>query len=77
MAKGKITYDPFGFDKKEEGKEGKEDNKDYIRHTFLIREEYLQNMRAYAYWERLSQKQLLEVMLTDFFKDKKIKPIPQ
>jgi len=74
MAKGKIAYDPFGFDKKEEGKE---DNGDYIRHTFLIRGECLQNMRAYAYWERLSQKQLLEVMLTDFFKDKKIKPIPQ
>ncbi len=73
MAKGKITYDPFGFDKKEESKEG---NRDYIRHTFLIREESLKNMRAYAYWERLSQKDLLEEILSAYFKDKKIKELP-
>ena len=76
MAKEKIAYDPFGFDKKEKQLKEEKENKDFIRHTFLIREEFLNKMRAYAYWERLSQKDLLEEILSIYFKDKKIKELP-
>lgn len=76
MAKEKIAYDPFGFDKKENPAKEEKENKDFIRHTILIREEFLNKLRAYAYWERLSQKDLMEEILSTYFKDKKIKELP-
>jgi len=75
MAKKKLEYDPFGLEK-ESLKEAKE-NKDFIRHTFLMKVELLNKMRAYGYWERLSQKDLLGEILSAYFKDKKIKELPE
>lgn len=76
MGKEKIAYDPFGFNKKEDQAKEEQENKDFIRHTFLIREEFLNKLRAYAYWERLSQKDLMEEILLTYFKDKKVKELP-
>lgn len=47
------------------------------RATFIIKKEYARKLKAYAYWERLTVKEIMEEMLADFFKDKKVRNIPK
>lgn len=49
---------------------------DLIRATFILRQEYLEKIKAYAYWERLQIKDVFDDMCEQFFKDKKIRSIP-
>ncbi len=71
----KIKYDPFGNTIKEiKRKTDIED--DYIRQTYVIKREYVNKLKDKAYWDRISQKEILDGILKDYFKDKNIKPIP-
>lgn len=47
------------------------------RATFIIKKEYAQKLKAYAYWERLTVKEIMEEMLANYFKDKKVRSIPK
>ena len=48
----------------------------YTRATFIIREEYLEKIKAQAYWERKEIKQVIEEILEKHLEGKKIKSIP-
>lgn len=50
---------------------------DLIRATFILKQEYLEKIKAYAYWERLQIKEVFDDMCEQFFKDKVVLPIPQ
>lgn len=48
-----------------------------IRATFILRQEYLEKIKSYAYWERLQIKDVFDEMCEQFFKNKKIRSIPE
>jgi len=50
---------------------------DLTRATFIMKQEYLDKIKAYAYWERLQIKDVLDDMCEQFFKLKKIRSIPK
>ena len=45
----------------------------YTRFTVIVKEDLIQNFKDYAYWERLSIKDVMEQAITEYLKDKKIK----
>lgn len=47
------------------------------RATFIINQDYLEKIKAYAYWERLQIKDVLDDMCKQFFSDKKVRSIPE
>ncbi len=71
----KIKYDPFGDTIKEIKRKSDIEN-DYIRQTFVVKKEYVNKLKCLAYWERITQKEILDKILRNFFKDKIIKQIP-
>ena len=71
----KLKYDPFGNTIKK-SVEKTEIEDDYIRQTYIIKKEYANKLKDKAYWDRASQKEILDEILKDYFKDKNIKPIP-
>ncbi len=62
----KISYDPFNM--KVEDVSQKEEPKEFTRHTFVIRSKHLDNIKTAAYWQRLSQKAVLDRILEEYFK---------
>jgi len=50
---------------------------DLIRATFILKQDYLEKIKAYAYWERLQIKDVFDDMCEQFFKDKKVRSIPE
>jgi hypothetical protein len=46
------------------------------RQTYVLSNELVEKVRAYAYWERLEIKQVINAALTEYFADKKVKPHP-
>lgn len=52
-------------------------NEELIRATFILRQEYLEKIKAYAYWERLQIKEVFDEICDQFFKNKKVRSIPQ
>ncbi len=71
----KLKYDPFGNTIKEV-KRKPDIEEDYIRQTYVIKREYVNKLKDKAYWDRASQKEILDGILENYFKDKNIKPIP-
>lgn len=51
-------------------------SEELIRATFILRQEYLDKIKAYAYWERLQIKEVFDEMCEQFFKEKKVRSIP-
>jgi len=49
---------------------------DYIRQTYVIKRVYVNKLKNKAYWDRISQKEILDSILENYFKNKNIKPIP-
>ncbi|MCM8815152.1 MAG: hypothetical protein NC931_04125 [Candidatus Omnitrophica bacterium] len=49
----------------------------WIRATFIVREEYLEKVKAISYWDRKDIKQVIDEALTAYLKEKKVRPIPQ
>ncbi len=47
----------------------------WIRGTFILKEEYLNKLKAKAYWDRKQIKTVLDEALTAYLKGKKIRPI--
>ncbi len=68
----KINYDPFNL---KEEPEAKVEQKEFMRHTFVIRKEHLKKIKEAAYWQRLTQKDLLDKILEEYFKINKPKEI--
>lgn len=48
-----------------------------VRQTFVLNKLAVERLEAYAFWNRLTKKAVLEAALREYFKDKKIKPIPR
>ena len=71
----KLKYEPFGDTIKEVEKKTDVEN-DYIRQTYVIKREYVNKLKNKAYWDRISQKEILDNILENYFKNKNIKPIP-
>ena len=71
----KLKYDPFGNTLvKKVKKTGIEDV--FTRQTFVVRKEYVKKIKFRAYWDRITQKEILDKILKNYFKDKNIKPMP-
>ena len=51
-------------------------HEDLTRATFIMRQEHLEKIKAYAYWERLQIKDVLDEMCEHFFQRKKVRSIP-
>jgi hypothetical protein len=49
----------------------------WTRATFIMREEYVQKLKAYAYWERKTVKDVVDHMLEQFLKGKSVKDLPE
>ncbi len=49
----------------------------WTRATFIIQEEHASKLKALAYWDRLTVKELMDEALTNFLKKKRIKAIPK
>lgn len=49
----------------------------WIRATFIVRENYLEKIKALSYWERKDIKQVVDEALTEYLKNKKVKPLPE
>lgn len=47
------------------------------RATFIIEETLNEKLKALAYWERLTLKEVIKDALTTYLQDKDIKPIPK
>ena len=71
----KLKYDPFGNTIKEIRKKPDIENS-YIRQTYVIKREYVNKLKCKAYWDRISQKEILDSILENYFKDKNIKLMP-
>jgi uncharacterized protein YnzC (UPF0291/DUF896 family) len=46
----------------------------WTRDTFILRKDYLEKIRALAYWERKKIKDVVDEALGSYLKRKKIKP---
>jgi uncharacterized protein YnzC (UPF0291/DUF896 family) len=49
----------------------------WTRDTFILRKEYLEKIRALAYWERKKLKELIDEALGSYLKGKKVKPMKE
>jgi len=49
---------------------------EYIRKTFMVKNKYSDLINRKAYWERREIKDVLNEILKDYFKNKKIKEYP-
>lgn len=49
----------------------------WTRTTMVIREDFLEKLKAVAYWERANVKDLLDELLEKFFSSREIKPRPK
>ncbi len=48
--------------------------KGWTRATFILRNDYLEKIKALAYWERKKVKEVVDELLGVYLKGKKIKP---
>lgn len=48
---------------------------EWTRATFIVREQYLEKLKAKAYWDRKAIKEVLDEALSQYLGNKKIKPI--
>lgn len=49
----------------------------WSRATFILKEDLIDKLKAVAYWERMTIKDVLQDALEEYFKDKNIQAIPQ
>ena len=45
----------------------------WTRATFILREDYLQKIKSLAYWKRKNIKEVMDAVLEEYLKGKKIK----
>jgi hypothetical protein len=46
----------------------------WTRATFILREDYLEKIKSLAYWKRRNIKEVMDDVLGDYLKGRKIKP---
>lgn len=46
------------------------------RETFIVRTDLTEKIKDYAYWERIKQKDVINLILESFFKDNPVKQRP-
>jgi|GEM_PF-2272967 len=46
----------------------------WSRATFIVKEEYLEKLKDYSYWERLTLKEALDGVLAQFFNGREVRP---
>ena len=46
----------------------------WTRATFILREDYLEKIKSLAYWKRRNIKEVMDDVLGEFLKGRKIKP---
>ncbi len=63
--------------KKEKDSKTKGLKEGFTRKTFVIKEEFLEKIEMFAYWERLTVTEVVNLILEEFFRNKKIKSIPE
>ena len=49
----------------------------WTRATFIVRQSHVDKLKALAYWDRRSIKELVEAALASYLKGKRIKSIPK
>jgi len=49
----------------------------WVRATFITREEYVEKLKAMAYWERRMLKEIVDEALSAYLQGKKVKAIPK
>ncbi len=49
----------------------------WIRATFIMREDSLEKIKDFAYWERLQIKEVIDEALENYFEDKKVRKRPK
>ena len=69
-----VEHDKVEDAKVSSAKQGLQE--ELIRATFILKQEYLDKIKAHAYWERLQIKEVFDLMCEQYFKDKKIRSIP-
>jgi len=47
----------------------------WTRDTFILRKDYLEKIRALAYWKRKEVKEVIDEALESYLEGKKVKPI--
>jgi len=47
----------------------------WTRNTFILRRDYLEKIKALAYWQRKKVKEVVDEALGSYLKGKKIRPI--
>ncbi len=78
MALGKKDIFEPSKGKKEKSKpEKKEPQEVFKRHTYYLKQSLTDKVDGYAYWERYSKSEVVNTALEEFFKDKKVKPLPE
>lgn len=48
----------------------------WTRATFIIDKELHEKVKAYAYWQRVTVKEVVDAALTQYFTDKEVPPMP-
>lgn len=51
--------------------------KGWVRATFIVDQEHNESIKAVAYWERMSVKEVVHEALTQYLQAKKVKPMPK
>lgn len=49
----------------------------WTRATFIVEEKMNEKIRALAYWERMTVKEIMYEALSNYLKGKQVKPLPQ
>ncbi len=49
----------------------------WTRATFIIDKELHETVKAYAYWQRVTVKEVVDAALTQYFADKEVPPMPR
>ena len=47
------------------------------RATVIMRQDYKEKVKAIAYWDRRTEKDVFDEALAEYLKDKKVKPLPE
>lgn len=50
---------------------------DFTRRTYMIRKKFIDLIDRQAYWERKDKQQVLDKILSRYYKDRQFKPIPE
>lgn len=49
----------------------------YKRQTYYLKLSLIEKVMSYAYWERFKISEVVNISLENFFKSKKVKPLPK